>query len=155
MKKLILVFISLAIFAGKSTAQSQIRLSTAELKEMMAMNAPHLLPRYESACRLSGIGTGLTIGGVAAIILGAATADKETVNTATSTQVNLSGPGAGVAVAGFLCTATGIPLWIVGGVKKKNLKNKYFNEFGENTKAPSPYLQLNPSRNGIGLALVF
>ena len=159
MKKFFLVFISLALFAGNSVAQQYGYVpSAAELSRRMAYNDPYLYQKYKSASALSGFGAGLTIGGVAAIFIGIATADKETVKTGTSTQVNLSGPGAGVFAAGMVCTLAGTPIWIIGSTKKRNVRNTYLREYGYSYQAPappSPYLQLNTAQNGLALALVF
>ena len=159
MKKIILVCISLAVFAGKNTAQNAgLPPSNAELKHKMATNAPYLYERYKSASTLANIGKGLTIGGVAATIIGVAVADKETTTDGMTTQVNLSGPGAGLFAVGLVSALAGTPLWIVGGIKKKNTRNAYVREFGYSVHAPvypSPYLQLNAAPNRLGLALVF
>jgi len=159
MKKLVLFCISLALFAGKSAAQNAgSALSAAELKERMAVNAPYLHQKYKSASNLRGVGMGMTLGGVAATIIGIAVADKETINDGMSTQVNLSGPGAGIFAVGLVSAVAGTPLWIIGGVKRKNARNAYLREFGYSINAPvdpSPYLQLNVTPNRMGLALVF
>ena len=159
MKKLVLLGISLALFAGKIEAQNTgTALSAAELKERMAVNAPYLHQKYKSASTMKGVGMGLTLGGVAATIIGVAVADKETVNEGMSTTVNLSGPGAGVFAVGLVSAVAGTPLWIIGGVKKKNARNAYIREFGYSMQAPvqpSPYLQVISTPNSIGLALVF
>ena len=159
MKKMFLVCISLLLLAGNGAAQyANTAISAAELKQKMALNAPHLYKRYKTGSTLSGIGTGLTLGGVGAIVFGIATADKETVTTGTGTQVNLSGPGAGIFAGGLVCAIVGTPLWIVGNSQKRNARNNYIRQFGYGNHVPaqpSPYLQLNTTPNGLGLAFVF
>ena len=159
MKKLILVCISLALFAGKGAAQYGGRVpSAAELSYRMSMDDPYLYQKYKSASALSGFGAGLTLGGVAAIVIGIATADKETVTNGMSTQVNLSGSGAGIFAGGMVCVLVGTPIWIIGHTKKKNARNAYLREYGYGMHAPehpSPYLQLNTTPRGLGLAFVF
>lgn len=156
MKKLILVSICLAIFAGESVAQyANVNMSKEELKEKMALNSPYLYQKYNSGSKLSNIGMGLTLGGLAAAITGYAVADKETVTTSTGTQVNLSGPGGAVFAVGVIGAVAGTPLWIVGSVKKKKARNAFLQEYGATVNVPSPYLQINSTRNGLGLALVF
>ena len=159
MKNLIVICISLALFAGKSAAQNAgSALSAAELKERMAVNSPYLYQKYKSASTLRGVGMGMTLGGVAATIIGVAVADKETVNDGMSTQVNLSGPGAGIFAVGIVSALVGTPLWIIGGIQKKKTRSAYLREFGYSVLPPvhpSPYLQLNVAPNRMGLALVF
>ena len=162
MKKLVLLCISLALFAGQSVAQvtgvTPNALSNEQLKERMAINAPLLYKKYNSASTLSGFGAGLTIGGVAALIIGAVTADKETTKDETGTHVTLSGTGGAVSAAGFVCILAGTPIWIIGSTKKKNARNAYLREFGYDAHvsvSPSPYFQLNAARNNVGLAFVF
>ena len=133
-------------------------LSTADLKQRMAVNAPHLYDRYKSASTLSGVGAGLTLGGVAVSVIGFAAADKDTVKEGGVTTTYLSGPGAGLFAAGIVCSLVGTPLWIVGGVKKKRTRNAYLQEFGYSFHTPvqpSPYLQFNATPNGLGVAFVF
>ena len=160
MKKLFLVCISLALFAGKGTAQSvsYYKMSKAEMVQNMAYDAPHLYKKYQSGSTLSGFGMGLTLGGLAAAIIGVATADKETVSNGASTQVNLSGSGAGIFAAGLVCAVAGTPLWIIGSTKKKNARNTYLREYDYGYIAPSrstPYFQINAASKGLGLAFVF
>ena len=159
MKKIFLVCIGLLLLAGKSAAQyASYGMSTAELKQRMALNAPHLYKRYNTGSTLSGIGAGLTLGGVGAMVFGIATADQETVKTGTGTQVNLSGTGAVIFAGGLVSAIIGTPLWIVGHSQKRNARNNYIRQFGYSDHVPvrpSPYLQLNTSQDGVGLALVF
>ena len=158
MKKLFLLCLSLSLLVGNATAQIGYRPSKAELKYDMSLDAPHLYKKYKTGSTLAGVGTGLTIGGVAAIIIGIATADKETVNTSTGTQVNLSGSGGGVFAAGLVCALAGTPLWIIGGAKKKNARNTFLREYGNSVYGQnhsSPYLQLTTAPKGLGLAFVF
>ena len=119
MKKLFLVCISVALFVGNVTAQQVRNLSTAELKQNMSLNSPQLYKKYKSGSTLSGVGAGLTIGGVAAAVIGYASADKETIKDGNSTRVELSGGGAGIFGAGIVCALAGTPLWIVGSTKKR------------------------------------
>ena len=133
-------------------------LSDAELRQRMAVNAPALYNKYKSASTMRNAGMGMTLGGVAAIIIGIATADKETIQDGAYTQVNLSGPGAGIFAIGIVSSIVGTPLWIIGGAKKKNTRNAYIRDFGYSFQAPvhpSPYLQLHAATNRLGLALVF
>ena len=159
MKKLMLICISLVFFAGKSVAQyAGLPPSKADLKHRMSIDAPQLYKKYQSGSNFSGIGKGLVIGGAAAFVIGLATAETETTNTATRTEVSFTGAGGAIAAAGFVCALAGTPLWIIGNTKKKNARNTYLREFGSGAQAPahpSPYLQLNSSQNGVGLALVF
>ncbi len=118
-----------------------------------------LYNKYKSASTLSGVGAGLTIGGVALAIIGVAAADKEeTVSTSTYKEYQLSGPGVAVMTVGIISALAGTPMWIVGGIKKKNTRNAYLQEFGYSAHVPvqpSPYLQLKVAPNRMGLALVF
>ena len=158
MKKLILTCTILVIFVGKGVAQYAATPSKAELTYKMSVNSPYHYHKYKSGSTLASFGAGLTIGGVAAAIIGVAVADKETIKDGTSTTINLSGPGAGVFVVGMVSALAGTPLWIIGGTKKRNAMNSYLREFGYSYQAPvqpSPYLQLNSTSNGLGLAFVF
>ena len=160
MKKLFLICISLALVAGKGTAQSSgLNLSSAELRERMALDSPQLYKKYKSGSTLSGVGAGLTLGGVAALFIGYATADKETIKEDGTTRVNLSGSGAAVFGVGLVCALAGTPLWIIGSTKKKNARSTYLRNFGDSAYTPvihpSPYLQVNSTSNGLGLAFVF
>ena len=158
MKKLFLLCISLALFAGQGVAQIGYKPSATDLKYDMSFNAPHLYKKYKTGSTLSGFGAGLTIGGVVAAIIGVATADKETVKDGATTHVNLSGSGAAVFGAGIVCALAGTPLWIIGSTKKRNARNTYLREFGYGactSNQYSPYLQLNTAPKGIGLAFVF
>lgn len=160
MKKLVLACISLAIFAGNGLAQGNPQLSSADLKQRMSLNAPQLYKSYKSGSTLSGVGAGLTIGGAVAIVVGIATADKETEKTNMGTQTNLSGPGAAVFAVGLVSALAGTPLWIVGHSKKKRAKNAYLRDYGYSGHIPvqsSPYLHIKATHDGMGagLALVF
>ena len=112
--------ISLVLFAGKGVAQNtNVALNDKELKQRMVLNAPHLYDKYKSASTMKNFGVGMTIGGVALSVLGAAVADKETVKEGGTTTVYLSGPGAGVFSVGIISAVAGTPLWIIGGTKRK------------------------------------
>ena len=133
-------------------------MSDIELKQKMALNAPYLHDKYTTATTLKRFGVGLTLGGLAATIIGVAVADKDVVKENGVTTTYLSGPGAGVFTVGMVSICVGTPLWIVGGVKRKKTRNAYLQEFGYGFQAPvqpSPYLQLTAAPNRIGLALVF
>ena len=113
--------ISLVFFAGKGIAQNpSVVLSDKELKQRMALNAPHLYDKYKTESTLKNVGVGMTIGGVALSIFGSAVADKETIKEGGTTTVYLSGPGAAVFGIGIVSAVVGTPLWIVGGIKRKN-----------------------------------
>jgi ABC-type uncharacterized transport system permease subunit len=161
MKKLVIACISLAIFAGNGLAQGNSpQLSSADLKQRMALDAPQLYKRYKSGSTLSGVGAGLTIGGAVAIVVGIAIADKETKKTNMGTQTNLSGPGAAVFAVGLVSALAGTPLWIIGHSKKKRAKNAHLRDYGYSGHIPaqsSPYLQIKAAPNGMGagLALIF
>ena len=158
MKKLFLLCLSFSLFVGNATAQVGYKPRTSELKYNMSLDDPYLYKKYKTGSTLAGVGTGLTIGGVAAIIIGIATAEKETVKTSTGTQVNLSGSGGAVFAAGFVCALAGTPLWIIGGTKKKNARNTFLREHGNSAyeqNHSSPYLQLTTAQKGLGLAYVF
>ena len=160
MKRVFLcVSVSLVLFTGKGVAQNtSVALNDKELKQRMALNAPHLYDKYKTESTLKSVGVGMTIGGVALSVLGAAVADKETVKEGGTTTVYLSGPGAGVFSVGIISTVVGTPLWIIGGTKRKKTRNDYLREFGYSMHVPvqpSPYLQLISTSNTLGLALVF
>lgn len=159
MKKLFLICIGLLLFAGKGVAQtSSVELSNKELKERMAVNAPLLYNKYKSASTLKSVGMGLTFGGIGLGIIGMIAADKETTSDGVTTTVNLSGPGAVIFGVGIVSAIAGVPIWIVGGTKRKKTRNAYLKEFGYSMPTPTqpvPYVQLNSSANGLGLALVF
>ena len=158
MKKLFLVFIGFSLLVGNSAAQYGYAPSAAELSRRMSYDDPYLYQRYKSGKALAGVGIGLTFGGFGTMVIGYMAADKQTVTTRTSAEVKLTGPGAGVFAAGMLCTLAGIPIWIVGSVKKKNARNAYLRDYGYGYQVPvqsSPYLQLNPAPNGVQLAFVF
>ena len=122
----------------------------------MRVNAPDLYRSYRSGSTLSGVGMGLTFGGLAASVIGFATADKETTTTSTGTQVNLSGSGGAAFAAGVVCILVGTPIWIVGSSKKKRAKRAYFRDYSYETPAPpSPCLRLHSTANTVGLALVY
>jgi hypothetical protein len=153
MKKIFLVWICLAAFAGTCMAQYSSN-RAGNWVDDMCTNAPELYGSYRSGSTLKGLGMGLTFGGLAAAVIGVATADKETTSTGIGTQVNLnlSGSGAAVFVVGTVCILVGTPIWIVGGSKKRRARNAYLREYGYEIPAqPAPYLKLN----GVGLALVF
>ncbi|MDR2476092.1 MAG: hypothetical protein LBD45_09585 [Bacteroidales bacterium] len=152
MKKIFLALICLAAFAGTSMAQYSTN-RTGNLVDDMRTNAPDLYKSYRSGNKLRNVGMGLTIGGIAATIVGVAVADKKTTTTSTGTQVNLSGTGAAVFVVGVVGILAGTPTWIIGGSKKRRAKNAYLKKYSYEPSAP--YLKLNSSADGIGLALVF
>ena len=159
MTRFFLICICFVLFAGKGVAQDTgVALSNKELKQRMAVNAPFLYDQYKTRSTTKNIGVGMTIGGVALSVFGAAVADKETVKEGGNTTVNLSGPGATAFGVGILSAAIGTPLWIVGGIKRQNTRNIYLREFGYSMYEPvhpSPYLQLTSAPNSFGLALVF
>ena len=151
MKKILVCMMLLGLIGNYASAQM-------ELQQRMALNAPRLYQSYKTGSTLSGIGAGLTLGGVAAIVIGIATADKETVTNGASTQVNLSGTGAGIFAAGIVSTLAGTPLWIIGNTKKRNARNAFLREFGNSVQAPvppAPHLQLNTTPYGMGMGLAF
>jgi len=159
MKKLILVWISLALFAGKGAAQYAGNVpSRAELKIRMSLDDPRLYRKYKTGRTLSGIGAGLTIGGMTAMVVGIFTVDKETVSNVASAQANLSDSNTTIFSVGTACILAGTPLWIIGSTKKRKARNTYLREHGYGTNIPdqpSPYLQLNTAPKGLGLAFVF
>ena len=157
MKKLLFLCICLALFTGKGITQNvNVRLSKEELRQEMALNAPHLFKKYKTGRVMSGLGMGLTLGGVAAVIAGIASGDNETVEEGGRTTIYLSGSGAAFASIGTACILAGTPLWIIGGTKKRKAQNRDIRDFSYDVPAkPFPYMQLNAVRNGIGLAYVF
>jgi hypothetical protein len=159
MKKILFVFICSALFVGESMAQyANTTPNTANLLKRMEQNAPHLYSRYRSASVLNGVGAGLTLGGIGVMILGIATGEKNTTTTDYGARVEVTGTGGAIAGVGLISALVGTPIWITGGIKKKNLRRAYIREF-ENVQTesapPSAYLKLNSSPQGIGLALVF
>jgi hypothetical protein len=96
----------------------------------MSVNAPELYRKYRSGAALKGVGMGLTLAGIFAMVVGIATADKETVTSGTQTTVNLSGSGAYLFAAGLISVVPGIPLWVVGSSKKRRAANAYLREYG-------------------------
>ena len=157
MKKLLLLCISLALFAGKGVSQNvNLQLSKEELRREMALNAPHLYKKYKTGKVMSGIGMGLTLGGVVAVIAGISSSDNETVEEGGRTTVYLSGSGYAFASVGTACILAGTPLWIIGSTKRRKSQNRYFRDYSyEEPAKSSPYLQLSAVRNGIGLAYIF
>ena len=159
MKRLSILVLGCIFAQMTMNAQNVVAVpSTAEIMQKMALNAPYLYERYKSASTTKSVGVGLTLGGAAIAVIGFAVADKETITTGTYTETKLSGPGAGVFVAGMVSACVGTPLWIVGGIKKKNTRNAYIREFGYSMQAPVqplPYLQLQVAPSRMGLALVF
>jgi ABC-type uncharacterized transport system permease subunit len=143
MKKIFLTVICLALFASENMAQY----------DNMRNDAPDLYRSYRAGSTLSGVGMGLTLGGLTAAVIGFATADKETTTTSSGTQVNLSGSGGAMFAAGVVFAIAGTPLWIVGNKKKKNARRAYHREYSDATTAP--YLKLHSTANSVGLALVF
>ena len=146
------------MLAGNNMAQYSNNNSKLNWIDNMHDNAPHLYRSYKTGSTLSGVGMGLTIGGLAASVIGIATADKETTSTSTGTQVNLSGSGGVVFAVGVVCIVTGTPIWIIGNIKKRNVKRTYLRDYGNTSMVPnthSPYLKLNSTTNSIGLSLVF
>jgi hypothetical protein len=153
MKRIFLTLICLALFAGTSVAQYN---RAGNWVDDMRTNAPDLYRSYKSGSSLRATGMGLTFGGIAAIVIGFATADKETVTTETSTQVNLSGSGGAVFAVGLVAALVGTPIWIVGSSKKRRAANAYLREYGyEFPTKPVPYFKLNSTANSVGLALAF
>ena len=157
MEKLLFLCISLVLFTGKGIAQNvNMQLSKEELRQEMALKAPHLYKKYKTGKTMSYIGMGLTLGGVGAVIAGIYSGDNETVEEGGRTTVYLSESGAAFASVGTACILAGTPLWIIGSTKRKNAQKRYFRDYSYDVPAkPSPYLQLNAVRNGIGLAYVF
>jgi len=151
MKKLVLVFISLALFAGNSVAQyARNGQNTAELMQRMSINDPYLYQKYRSGSALSGVGAGLTIGGLAVAILGFATADSEEIKDGNTTRIEFSGEGAVIGTVGVVCALAGTPLWIIGSSKKRNARNNYLRKYSNTS-----YMQLKVVPNGLGIAYVF
>ena len=144
--------------AAPASSTQMIPYKNFNLKQMMSINAPHLYDRYNSANNLSNIGTGLTLAGLGAAIFGYTIADKETRSSSMGTEVYLSGPGAAIFSAGFIGACVGTPLWIVGAVKKKRVRNAYLREFGYSNYVPtqsSPYLQITTAQKGMGIGMAF
>jgi len=144
----------------RATSQtSGLALSKEEVVQRMALNAPPLYDMYSSAHKLSRVGMGMTLGGFGLAMIGFAVAEKEEiVNTGTYVEYRLSGPGAGLYAVGIISTVVGTPLWIIGGVKKKNTRNAYIRQYGYSYHVPvnpSPYLQLSAAPNTVGLKLTF
>jgi hypothetical protein len=161
MKKIFLTVICLALFASENMAQYYSNYNSYRSRnwvEDMSYDAPDLYRSYRSGSTLSGLGMGFTLGGLAAAVIGYATAEKEEVSSSTETTVYLSGGGAAMFVSGIVFAVVGTPLWIVGSTKKRRARNIYFREFGDLPTLPapaSPYLKLNSHSRGMGLALVF
>ena len=160
MKKYLFVFICLAFVANDSLAQyAYPAYRGASLADMMAQDDPYLYRKYRKASGLAGFGLGMTIGGVAGIIIGFATGDKETTTTSSGTTTTVSGTGGAIAGAGLISTLVGTPMMITGFVKRGNVKRLYLREYGDVSYRPSPayspYLKINPSLQHIGLAYVF
>ena len=151
MKKLVLVFISFAIFAGNGVAQyANNRQSPTELMSRMSTNDPYLYQKYRSGSALSGVGAGLTIGGLAVAVIGIATADTEEIKDGNTTRIEFSGDGAVIGAAGIVCAMVGTPLWIIGSSKKRNARNNYLRKYSNTS-----YMQLKVVPNGLGMAYVF
>jgi hypothetical protein len=157
MKKLLLLGISLVLFTGKGIAQNyNLLLSKEALKQEMALKAPPLYKQYNTGSALSRVGMGLTLGGIAALFIGAATAETETVTYGGVSTLEISGPGYTIASIGTICALAGTPLWIIGSTKKKKARNRFLRNYSSDIPdKSSPYLQLNAVRNGMGLAYVF
>ena len=128
-----------------------------EIKQRMAVKAPHLYNKYQSASTLSTVGMCMTLGGLAIGTIGLAVADTET--NAYTGETTYSGPGGAIGAIGMTCALVGTPIWIVGGVKKKKIRNSYLHlqqfDYSFHTPHSSPYLQVTTAPNKLGLALIF
>ena len=156
-----LICISLSFFAGKVVAQNGKAPNEIELRKMMKMNAPELHKDYRSATWVKAVGAGLTCGGIAAFILSFTVDDATPTSGAGSVGVNVNTSGkaeTGMLITGLVMAAAGTPMWIIGKNKTNHIKNVYYEEFGYGVRIPvkpSPYLQLQSTSNGVGLAFVF
>jgi hypothetical protein len=117
----------------------------------------NLYRSYKIGKTLSDIGMSFTLGGLAAMVIGFAAADKEKVTRGGLPVLYLSGEGAAMYATGLVFAVIGTPFWIVGNRKKRNAKN--LRESGDLNlpipTLPSPYLKLKTISNGMGLAFVF
>ena len=159
MKKLFLLCISLALFTGKGIAQN-VKTQSAEkkIRQEMALKAPQLYKQYKTGALMSGVGTGLTFGGVAAGITALLKMEYVTVKDGEKKSNYLPQSGKVFAYVGVACLLSGASLWIIGGTKKNKARNSYIRDFSYGNDVldkPSPYLQLNTTSNGLGLAFVF
>jgi hypothetical protein len=118
--------------AELATSVKMLALSAAYRADLsqMSVNAPELYRKYRSGAALKGVGMGLTLASLLAMVVGIATADKETVTTDTQTTVNLSGSGGAMFAIGLVGTLVGTPLWIVGSSKKRRAVNAYLRDYG-------------------------
>jgi hypothetical protein len=123
-------------------------------KSDMQLKAPYLYQNYRKGSNLVKGGWYMIGGGILLSIVGAAVAEKEEVNrTSTYVEYKLKGPGAAVAMVGSIAATAGIPVVIVGYVKRNRAKRDFFNSYQRVEKSPaqSPHFELRTN----GLAFVF
>jgi hypothetical protein len=77
-----------------------------------------------------------------------------TIIAACSDFMDVSGAAIGMGVTSGICWITGIPLWVVGAIEKRNSIN-IFNNQCRQVQNPPITISVNASNNGIGLALNF
>lgn len=77
-----------------------------------------------------------------------------TIIAACSDFMDVSGAAIGMGVTSGICWITGIPLWVVGAIEKRNSINIFNNQCGK-VQNPPITISVNASNNGIGLALNF
>jgi hypothetical protein len=61
----------------------------------------------------------------------------------------------GATIVGGACMTAGVPLYIIGNVKKGKASRQYEKNISGNTTSDTPYFQLNMHGHGLGLAYVF
>ena len=144
--------------AAPTTAYQQptarpVRMSGSDLVYNMSLDNPQLYRKYRSGSTLKGIGMGLTLGGLAAAVVGFATADQKTTTSDGTTKVSFTGTGGAILSVGITCAVVGTPIWIIGGSKKKSARNAYLRSLSY--EQPTPHFQFQTSSNGLGLAYIF
>jgi hypothetical protein len=135
MKKLVLVLL-LVIFTGSVNAQRKSQLTQEQLK--VALAKATIMKRTGAVITISGC----MLDGIGLILL-----DSRKVIGTTGVwgrrNVYEKNGGGWCLLAGIATTAVGIPTWITGGTKKKNINNKLAT------------FNFSSSETGIGLKIRF
>jgi hypothetical protein len=116
----------------------------------MSTDDPFLYQRYASGRRQAGFGRILLIVGAVSSIGGVAALSSDSDH-----DTSLGSSGAIFLAIGGICITAGIPVLIIGGVKKNSAMSEYRRRYADASGKGAPHFQLNVHTNGLGLAYVF
>ena len=125
------------------------KLGNSEMKMVMEHCDPRMASKFGSGCGLKAAGKSLTFTSIGVMSLGCIAASE-------STDL-----GVALICAGSICFNVGLPLWIAGGVIRKNNIRRFYSTYMqesasiENVDEPPLLLHFGASPKGIGISLSF